>query len=231
MNIKSYEKENKKLFTRWEKIADDVPFAADGVVNPAVWFAEKVRPLFLFDEAFGADSDLARKSNHTLTDDSNRRIWQRISLWTKGILKTGATYMEPFDPWCHDIVYSDNKYLNRIAAVNIKKDSGKIKAGYNEICEYAKAGKDLLKEQIELCDPTVIICGGTAGILEIILDNEFRKKHNNNLFYTVYINGHPVTVIDYWKPSNAYPEIMNYYCLTEIYQRAVRSGYREKIGA
>ncbi|MBR4762436.1 MAG: hypothetical protein IK086_07360 [Clostridia bacterium] len=26
----------------------------------------------------------------------------------------------------------------------------------------------------------------------------------------------------YWKPSNAYPEVMNYYCLTEVYQRALQ---------
>lgn len=224
MNIKSYEKENKRLFAEWKCIADDIPFIKDGVMNADVWFKNKVRPLFLFGESFGTDDNSPEGYNR-------KRAWRRIALWTKGIMNTGATYMEPFEPWCKDIIHSDNKYVDSIAAVNIKKDSGKKRADYNEICEYAKAGRKLLKKQLELCDPTVIICGGTARALEIILDEQFRQKHNNNLFYTVEINGHPVTVIDYWKPSNTYPEVMNYYCLTEVYQRAIRNSYREKVSA
>ncbi len=216
MNTKSYEEENKRLFAEWKCIAVDIPFIKDGVMNADVWFKNKVRPLFLFGESFGTDDNLRE-------GETRKRAWRRIALWTKGIMNTGATYMEPFKPCNNDILDSDNKYLERIAAVNINKDSGNKKVIFEEICEYAKAGKKLLKRQIELCDPTVIICGGTGRALEIILDNQFRKYYNNNLFYNVNINGHSVIVIDYWRLSNTYPEVMNYYCLTEVYQRALRN--------
>ena len=222
MNVEYYRKESEKLFEQWQNIKDNAPFIKDGIMNPDVWFLQRVRPLFLFNEAFGIENGVDVNS-YSLTEDTVRRVWQRISLWAKGIMNTGIIHTEIFDPWNKDVVNLDNRYIDSIAAVNIKKRTVKGRSDYNEICEYAKSEKDLLKKQIELCNPTVIICCGTAKALEIILDQQFRQKHNNNLFYTVKINRRFITVIDYWKPSNSYPEVMNYYCLTEIYRRAIKS--------
>ena len=224
MNVKIYETETKKLFDEWKKEATHSPFVTDGVMRPEQWFSQEVRPLFLLKEAYGGDCDWDLAKDHVLTDAKVRPIWKRISLWAKGILNTGSVYMEPFDPDSQDIKNFNNPYLNQIAAINVKKYNGKKQSDYKEICHYAEKDKQFLKKQLELCDPTIIICGYTSKALEIILENDFRKISNNDLFYMVELNGHPVTVIDYWHPANQYPEIMNYYTLMTIYQKSLRNG-------
>ena len=222
MKANVYESEIKKLFNDWKKKANATPFVTDGVMNPKEWFSQDVRPLFLLKEAYGGDCDWDLAKDHVLTREKARPIWKRISLWTKGIMNTGAAYTKPFKPNSEDIKDFNNLYLNKIAAVNIKKYNGKKQSDYNEILSYAKNDKDFLRKQIELCDPTVIVCGYTGAALEMILDTPLRKNSNYDLFYFTEINGHSVTVIDYWHPSNHYPEIMNYYCLIEVYQRSLR---------
>ncbi len=39
------------------------------------------------------------------------------------------------------------------------------------------------------------------------------NSKNSNLFYTVQINGHAAIVLDYWHPSNQFPDLLNYYGL------------------
>ena len=227
----TYERKTEKLFTEWKKKANAESFVTDGVINPDIWFKRGVvagRTLFLLKEAYGEDHDWDLAKDHLLTDEKARPIWKRVSLWAKGLDKSQANRIEPFDPYAEDVMSFNNPYLNQIAAINVKKYNGKKQSDYDEICDYAKRDKEFLKKQIELCDPTVIVCGYTAKALEIILDNDFRKESNNDLFYTVQINGHPVTVIDYWHPSNQYPEIMNYYSLVSIYQRSLQS-HREAV--
>ena len=80
--------------------------------------------------------------------------------------------------------------------------------------------KTRLKRQLELCDPTVIICGYTSSILESIMDCK-NKHDSSNLSYHISSNGHDVLVINYWHPANRYPDLMNYYGLMGIYHTAL----------
>ena len=49
-----------------------------------------------------------------------------------------------------------------------------------------------------------------------------RETYNENLYYTMELNGHKVLVLDYWHPANQFPEQMNYYGLAAVYQLGLR---------
>ena len=91
----------------------------------------------------------------------------------------------------------------------------------DEIRAYAQFDREELLRELELCDPTVIVCGYTASVMDIIFKTSVRKDRNENLFYHIQLNGHDVLVLDYWHPANQYPDVMNYYGLMSIYQQAL----------
>ena len=217
-----YNEEKEKLFAEWkERTKAETPFITDGVMNPELWFSQKVRPLFLLKEAYGGENDWDLVADHVMSNEDIRKIWKRVSLWAKGIFGTDRFHMERYMPNDEEFNEFGNKYLSKIAAVNIKKYDGKEESDCNDILSYAEKDADFLKRQIELCDPTIIVCGYTAASLDKIFGIEVRKETNEKLYYHMKINNHDVLVIDYWHPANQFPEIMNYYGLLGIYQNAL----------
>ena len=245
-DVSKYNEEVKALFEDWKKQAGVVKyeekkkmhtahidhqnsvFIRDGVVCPEQWFSQKVRPLFLLKEAYGDDTDWDLISGPLLsTRRIKKKMWQRVSLWTKGILETTADNIAPFvkdDPIAD--IYG-NEYLKQTAVINVKKSHGGKTSDLDDVRAYAHFDKVRLKRQLELCDPTVIVCGYTASALDIILDRSVRREYNQNLSYHITINDHNVLVLDYWHPANQYPDIMNYYTLMSIYQQALKNGKRD----
>lgn len=217
-----------ELFIKWETMHGTVladngliridhrnsVFIRDGVVCPETWFSQEIRPLFLLKEAYGGEDDWDLAKDHLLVKRRIDKIWERISEWPRGIFATTNTELPPYIKDNPETSEYGNEYLKKIAVVNIKKSGGESSSDYDEIGAYAKFDKKRLLDQIELCDPTIIICGYTSKYLETILNNDkLRSTRNDNLFYQTELNGHPVLVLDYWHQANHYPDIMNYYGL------------------
>ncbi len=99
------------------------------------------------------------------------------------------------------------------------------------INKYAESDRAFLKRQIELIDPTVIICGYTIKSLNIILYNTKKKgvknykKPHKDWHYSTKINDKNVIVLDFYHPANwlAGGDLWNYSKITEIYQKALQS--------
>ena len=101
----------------------------------------------------------------------------------------------------------------------------------NVIRSYAAFDAKRLLEQLQLCNPTVIVCCYTGSALDIIWEKTtgsvVRTPYNANLYYTIRLNQRDVLVLDYWHPANQYPDIMNYYSLMAIYQVALKDRERK----
>lgn len=52
-----------------------------------------------------------------------------------------------------------------------------------------------LRREIELIDPTIIVCGYTITSLNIILGYNIKDRQNSNLYYFTRLNGHDVIVL------------------------------------
>ena len=91
----------------------------------------------------------------------------------------------------------------------------------DNILQYAEYDRTELRREIELIDPTIIVCGYTITSLNVIMGYNIKDRQNSNLYYFTRLNGHDVIVLDYYHPSNRYPDIMNYYGLIGSYQQAL----------
>ena len=239
-----YIEENNALFAEWKKIMGSVSdrkeygiaateinhantaFIRDGVVCPELWFAQRTRPLFLLKEAYNGDGDWDLSSDHLLTGNSASRMWRRVSHWTYALLNTTAEELAPYDPGL-DVSKYGNEHLRRIAVVNVKKSGGNNSSSMDEIRSYAWFDAERLWKQLSLCDPTVIVCGYTGSALDIIAERmtgrKVRDTYNENLYYTMELNGNKVLVLDYWHPANHFPKEMNYFGLAAVYQLGLKN--------
>lgn len=241
MENEQYTTEMQRLFQEWSQrqgkgltkkreeeisflIDHTASFIRDGVVCPETWFAQSIRPLYLLKEAYGEGNwDLVADHLCKTKKIGRGQMWRRVSEWTYGLLSTTKTSIAPYQGW-NVVDHYGNEYLQKTAVVNVKKSGGASNSDMDNIRAYAEFDKEYLFRELELCDPTIIICGYTASVLDIIFQKPVREKRNANLFYHMALNGHDVLVLDYWHPANQYPDIMNYYGLMGIYQQALLAG-------
>ena len=231
ITAQKYTDEINQLFLKWKKAVDTkgTPFITDGVMDPEKWFDQRERPLFLLKEAYGGTEDWDLAADHVLCTSSGKSLpsmWTRISRWTYGMLTSEYKLPGRYQPDAKVFKERGNKFVRSIAAINIKKYCGKEASDYEEIMEYAIKDAEYLREQIRLCDPTVIVCGYTAGALAKLFDFGKTEHGNTEYYYHFELNGHEVLVIDYYHPANHFPEIMNYFTLTSIYGLAKADQYR-----
>ena len=143
--VREYQQRIEELFAVWKNTEHHTNeiFVEDGVVCPEKWFASEVRPLFLVKEAYGGNNGWS----YLIKDDFIEGIWRSISLWTKGLLNTNAGHLYVYNP----------------------NDAEFDKFNNEDILNYAKLDKKFLLQQLEICDPTIIVCGYTIDSLIEIL--------------------------------------------------------------
>lgn len=199
-------------------------FIRDGVICPERWFAQEIRPMFLLKEAYGGTSDWDLVSDHLLTDKRIRHTTnKRVTKWTYGLLGTTTTNV-PAYPVGDDLDYYGNACLQQCAVVNVRKSGGMANSDMDIINAYAEYDKEQLRREIELVDPTIIVCGYTISSLNIIMGRQIKDYDHSSpdQCYPFDLNGHRVIAIDYYHPSNRYPEELNYYGLMGLYQQALK---------
>lgn len=204
-------------------------FISDGVVCPEVWYSQDVRILFLLKEAYtkNGNDDWDLVEDHLLTTKKMSHLFKRICQWTQGILNTTQDDIPAFFSGLSDTHYG-NDILKKIAVMNVKKSGGKANSSMEEINMYAEYDREELMRELEIIDPTVIVCGYTISSLNIIMGKEIKdyKHPNENWFYRTKLNdsdNHEVIVLDYYHPANQYPDLLNYYGLLGIYQQALKA--------
>ena len=234
MTASQYKKQIDELFSYWQNkdpngdIDHSDRFIKDGVVCPEKWFSQEVRPLFLFKEAYTTKGDNEMKDlikDHLIrTDKPIDKMWERVSDWTRGLMFLSETgEILPFASQ-EKIKFYGNEYIQKIAVMNIKKSSGAKESERENLLKYADYDAEEIYMQLEICDPTVIVCGYTG---EYLIDYVFKEKkeeiiNNRSKFeqdhyiYKCRLNGKDIPVVNFWHPANHFPDIMNYYCLMNI---------------
>lgn len=205
MTSQIYSTQNEALMAKWKSkyAASEHSFVRDGIVSPMVWFSlppKKERILFLLKEAYSKedahyDWDEAKWLAHekcmehctkNCTECSiTGNTFNPLAEWIYGI-----SLVETGDPIEHDKWlgarkkgtqknYSDirDNLLSRAAVVNIKKSGGVSSSEKDDIYYYVASDKEFLIEQIQLIQPTLIICGGTYGMLRCLFP-ELEKLPN-----------------------------------------------------
>ena len=234
-----YETENKSLMDEFKQAYKTDPstniksFVEDGIVNPDKWFSDNQKYkgkkiLFLLKETHSDESWpfvewLSKLAEFKNIDHRILHLWKRVVQWTYGLINTDTQKIAPF---CYEeFEHNLSEYINNIAVVNVKKTGGGASANMDVIQVHAKNKnyKDLLKRQIKLIDPDIIVCGYTFGALNEILGGVSKDWNANRFYYSKAFGDRERLILDYYHPANRYPDILNYYSLAAIYQQALLS--------
>jgi hypothetical protein len=194
-------------------------FIPDGIVDFAVWDDDAHKKiLYVLKEAYTDDLDGFNLASW-LSGAPDIPIWKRIARWTNGLQHTTAKEIFKYDHDPSEEVYKE--CFSQIAVLNLKKSGGNSESVFEEIASYAEADREEIIKEFELIDADIIVCGYTFGIL---MDKVFKvdyKKNSNNWAYYMDLCGRERLVIDYYHPANHYPDLANYYAVTNIYQQAL----------
>lgn len=91
-------------------------------------------------------------------------MWHTISRWTGGILNNFPEF-EEIDEWS-----AKKKNIKKISSINLKKTSGGASSNMSIINAYAHMDKELLLEQIDEIQPSIIVACGTFDSVIWLLD-------------------------------------------------------------
>ena len=134
---------------------------------------------------------------------SGWKTWNNAARWAQALLTGCEEYSYEIDR---------REQMRKVAVINIKKEAGGARANKDELIASASAyGKYTLCE-IELCDPSIIICGG-FGNADILKDHvfgelasEWKKLPAVHFaatwwYYFATINGKQIPVISFCHPQ------------------------------
>lgn len=205
MNFKNYEEKQNDLFNnKWIDHSEDESkkFTWDGIVAQneeefSLWLNSKAKILFLVKEAHGdyepsIPAEIERKFNLNLAR------WKYL---IEGFFTNGEVPNFPAD----EIIKGSNTGM---AIVEVKKyDEGKKISSNEEILHYAKRDSEFLREQIEIINPTVIVCCGTFSSYEdgIYANENNSIKHEyygvfENIDASIYTHRNR-TILNFYHPS------------------------------
>lgn len=117
---------------------------------------------------------------------ANGVTFNPLAEWVYGIESAAAGEERQYDKWLGKREHSEESYyskrdalLCRAAIVNIKKSEGVNGSSNEELYYYAARDRALLIEQIMLIQPTLIVCGGTYGMLRCVF-TDLPKMENSS---------------------------------------------------
>jgi hypothetical protein len=196
-------------------------FITDGIVNLEHWNdADNKKILFILKEAYGGEKDWSL-TELLKTKAPWGSIWKRVVEWTYGITNTTLNEVARYTPDNIDCS-QNNTWLNRIAILNVKKSDGKPNSDMEEIKAYSVFDKKEILKQIEIINPSIIVCGGNGDIVDALFDNSIKRVKCDNWYYITELFGEKRIILDYYHPANQFPALANYYAITGIYQQALK---------
>lgn len=210
-------KELNDLFDIWEKKHLDTGhkrFIRDGIVDENCWLENQTVPkiCFFLKEA------RTKEEHYILTDDLRNnepwRLWQRVAVWTQAI-QMAFSGEEAYNE--EKIKLKSHDAIKQIAVVNVKKSDGMKESDDDDLRVYAEQDKDLLKKELEIINPDIIVCGYTFGLLNTVLGDELNAEKTWDTMYGFWKDK---LVIDYFHPACHYPNRVNYYALMSICRMA-----------
>lgn len=210
-------KELDELFDLWEKEHEKdnyKRFIRDGIVDEKWWKEEHSIPkiCFFLKEARSTEE------HYVLTDELRERkpwrVWQRVAVWTQAI-QLAFSGERAYDE--ERIKLNSHEAIRQIAVVNVKKSDGLKESNYEDLMSFAEKDRKLLKKELEIINPDIIVCGYTFGMLKVVLEEEIEADKTGDTMYGFWKDK---LVIDYYHPACHYPNRVNYYALMSICRMA-----------
>lgn len=211
-----FTEKHSELMKRWSEktLHKGNDFIEDGIVDLSRWQKSGKKILLLLKEAYGDYGDLC----WLIRDEwkgPKYKVWWAASYWLYALHKMSDNYIPAF-PKEQKQFDECTEHLLSSAVVNIKKSSGKTSSDYEDVLKYAREDAELLKEQISLINPDIIICGSTFDYFKEFWPDKIDKVGDTEF---VFKTGKHI-LINYWHPANQYHNELCFYALCAIMQNA-----------
>ena len=190
--------------------AASVPgFIRDGVANHEKYCSAPVKLVFVLKEVNGGESwdlrDLLNKAER-------KETWNVVARWAKGIFNIEKDFT--WNELSENNDEQRKEILPCICAVNLKKTSGKDVADNSVIRKTAIKNSVMLKEQISLYNPDIIVCCGTdSAFTKAIGVKPEWKMTTHGIWY--YIEPTGTIVIAFSHPEARTKECILHYALID----------------
>lgn len=192
-------------------------FIRDGIVDHEFYWKSGIKILFLLKEVNGGeDWDL----REFLREGGRKQTWDNVTRWVIGI-----NHLERDIPWRElETITEEQRIenLQQIAVVNVKKTPGGHTSALEQITEAAIDNGEMLCNQINMCQPDIIICGGTSGnyfnnITEY--SNPVWKQTKHGIWYVVEPTGR--IIVEYSHPEARIKDCLLYYGLVDAVREII----------
>lgn len=242
-----YNEKLNSLFEKWKKQAKNnghTGFCGDGLMyrgkkwetedggktyygksrgnENTLWFNAEKRVLFLLKDTNNNPNHDMREFSPGGNDRSIAFHYKNIAYWFFGLLSFQENKVAPefkkLDFWKDVFPLFDTQPY---AIVNCKKESGGSNLSNVTLKEHMELYVDFIKEEIEILDPDIIVCGGGQSAIKnfvkehVYTDIEKISNNNNWIYYSKKSNK---VVIDSYHPSywgasqeEIYTRMMNAY--------------------
>lgn len=150
--------QQQKLFSDLRQHTPEI--IADGVSDEAQYTSAPCRIMYVLKEVNGGSG--WSLCDHMISGGRDREhdpTWDNIARWSEGIFNLPDEL--PWSQLENDCWSRRERILPKICAVNVKKTSGSYVSDSREIYESAIDNADILKKQLELYAPDIVICCGT----------------------------------------------------------------------
>lgn len=194
---------------KWKGL--DIKPISDGIINIEEYLASDLKILWINKEVYSTEEDADWNLRHELAN-----------LEENGKVKSG--WAGTFNPLIYTIYGIINnkkwhemkwieedpmmiKVLEKIAYINVKKVPGGSVANNSELREFHNEFGSILKRQIQLYNPDIIICGNTYSIIEKSLteiydiDRKMNFKIDNSNSNNVFFKNEKVIIVDAYHPN------------------------------
>ena len=216
------------LFDKWIKTHLDLYerdnmsspyFVRDGIINEKKFEAQKERILFICKEPNDPDPDKSWDFRDWWKKGIQFSFSHRIAEWAYFLLEAA----EGRDPSFQGTHYAKKKEaLQSIAFMNLKKTGGGGAANYQEILRHVNRTEDLLRRQIQIIDPTLIITCFPGDEYGDVWPALFEDHSSINWCHSGYEEqkiarwNEKCRILEFVHPSARYPKAMMFAYLARI---------------
>lgn len=204
--------QQQKLFSDLRQHTPEI--IADGVPDEAQYISAPCRIMYVLKEVNGGSG--WSLCDHMISGGRDREhdpTWDNIARWTEGIFNLPDEL--PWSQLENDCWSRRERILPKICAVNVKKTSGSYVSDSREIYESAIDNADILKKQLELYAPDIVICCGTedAFVNACFQDKEIDWRMTSRGIW--YFRDNDMSVISFSHPAARVRDCYLYYALLD----------------
>lgn len=202
-----------KLFQEWvQKNPEYLKiFKKDGIINEAKYNNANTRILFIAKEANDKGTQKRGDFREWWSETFRYQFSIRLGEWAHGILYDFPNYSTVSK-------YDKREALHSVAFMNLKKSGGTAYANYSRIEECIQAEADLIRREVEIIDPKIIVgCFACKEWWQIFLPEvKFSAKTIDGVLVGNWRN---VQIIDFFHPSYRGSSAMSYALLRNIFKQ------------